>query len=329
MSALLHDKAKTLQEYFLILNEPKKRAEANMLDLSQKILLEFDEFTAELYKIRSKPHHAPGELERIEDLASRISFEILTYQKERPIGLRTRYRSFIREYRTVWREEISLFSYCAFLFCTSCVLGWLVGKTHPEYASAILPQNLVEDIYNHQAWFHSLQKDPILGGIQIAINNIRVSINCFLCSAVLGLGGLLLLCFNGVFFGVVYGFCEYHGFHEEIKSFVVSHGPLELTIIVAASFSGLIFGRVFFQRPWRDFSKRFRREAERSFTVLKGILPWLVLAATFEGLVSPFSYLSTPMKVLFGLVLAVLFWVWTFGPVVTDEEEQRLKEKPL
>ena len=185
---------------------------------------------------------------------------------------------------------------------------------HPEFVSVILPQSLIENILQKKAWFKELENSPLLGGMQIAVNNIGVSIRCFLGGALLGIGGMVLLIFNGVLFGAILGFCASHGFREALTTFVTGHGPLELSIIVAAAFSGFILGAAFYKRPVSLFRFRMAKAAVEARYMLMGILPWLILAASIESFVSPWDLIPFKMKFVLGLTCALAFWLWTFIP---------------
>jgi uncharacterized membrane protein SpoIIM required for sporulation len=172
----------------------------------------------------------------------------------------------------------------------------------------------MEMILEQEKWFDKLAENPVMGALSITINNIKVGLNAFLASALVGIGGLIILCFNGLFIGAIFGYCQANGFHHALGEFVLSHGPLELSIIIAAAFAGLIYGRVFFQRPYRFFGVRLGHEARRGATIIIGTLPWLILAGFFEGFISPFYYFNWQQKLIAGLLLAAIFWFWTFMP---------------
>jgi uncharacterized membrane protein SpoIIM required for sporulation len=178
----------------------------------------------------------------------------------------------------------------------------------------MVPQSLMEDVMDGRPWFARIQENPLLFGAMIGWNNIKVAINCFLGGAILGLGGLLMVCFNGIHLGSIFGFCAAKGFDDELTAFVLSHGVLELSIIVAAGAASLVYGRAFFMRPYREFPRRLSEGARDAGVMALGIIPWLVLAACFEAFVSPFDYLSVPAKLIAGLLLGGLFWGWTFWP---------------
>ena len=142
-----------------------------------------------------------------------------------------------------------------------------------------------------------------------------VCVRCFSAGALLGLGGLIMLIFNGLLFGGVVGLCAAHDFHEPLVRFVLSHGPLELSVIVSSAVASMIYGRVFFMRPWSKFPQRFSAGARDAGVLAVGVTPWLLLAGFFEGFISPSELLSNTARVVLGLSAAVLFWWWNFGGV--------------
>jgi uncharacterized membrane protein SpoIIM required for sporulation len=139
-----------------------------------------------------------------------------------------------------------------------------------------------------------------------------VALNTFAAGALLGLGGLFFLAFNGVFFGAIFGFCALHGFQSSLGSFVLAHGPLELSVIVCASFASMLFGRAFFMRPLSALPRRLWQGARQGSMVLAGSVPWLVVAAVMEAFVSPVPWIPVYLKLGAGIAVAIIFWTWTF-----------------
>jgi uncharacterized membrane protein SpoIIM required for sporulation len=203
------------------------------------------------------------------------------------------------------------------------VVGWKIGSTDHAYAAVLIPQALMEQILDQQKWFAEIQKAPWLYGLGIAKNNIGVAIHCFTLAALAGLGGVYILVLNGLLFGAVFGFCRSNHFDQALLNFVVGHGVLELTIIVAAAFSGFLFGRVFYMRPYRLFHLRMVTAASDAGVLLLGLLPWLLVAAVVEVFVSPWSFLDMPAKIFLGCLAAAAFWLWTWWPLPQARSESR------
>ncbi|RYZ57724.1 MAG: stage II sporulation protein M, partial [Proteobacteria bacterium] len=136
---------------------------------------------------------------------------------------------------------------------------------------------------------------------------------------IFGVVGVLLLIYNGIHFGSLFGYCYLYNFDKELLQFVLSHGPLELSIIVACAFGGMLVGQTLLSWPLKNISKRAPEAGATAMTVLTGILPWLILAAIFEAFISPSESISFTFKIISGLLLAIIFWSWTFWPV-SDEK---------
>jgi uncharacterized membrane protein SpoIIM required for sporulation len=296
--------------------------QGNRFDLLFRFLIQFELLAASLYRLRTDGVNDPLQ-HSTEDLvasASRDLFGLQADPTQRPPEETFSYR-----YRRAWREHFPLFLYTLALFVVAGVVGWKVGMSGYEYASVLIPQPVIENILDHQRWFDEIQKAPLLYGFTIAKNNIGVALRCFTLAALAGLGGVYILVFNGLFFGAVLGFCQANKFDAALLNFVVGHGVLELTIIVAATFSGLIFGRVFYMRPYRFFNTRLAVATRHAATVLLGLCPWLLVAAGLEVFVSPWPFYSSNSKILIGILTASTFWLWTLWPLPQARSDARMQ----
>lgn len=309
----LHDLLRRINQSLKQIGAPKADvAPKARIDQAFTLLRDFDVLTGRLYTLRAATHPSDPTRLLAEDVVSALSQDISFLQADE--SRRSQSEGFLNRYRRVWREEFALFALCLYLFLAAALVGWNIGLTQPEYTLVIIPQALAEQIMEQQPWFESIQENPLLTGLGIAWNNIRVCITCFALSAVFGLGGLAILCFNGLLLGAIMGFCYLQQFNQQLTNFIVSHGILELSVIVASAFAGMLYGRVFCMRPYNLFKFRMRAGAQRAGLVLAGVVPWLCLAACFEAFVSPFNYLSFEAKLAAGLLLAIIFWGWTFAP---------------
>lgn len=301
-----------MREALVSLTDAKPaNAGENRFGLLFRFLIQFELMAKLLYRLRSAGDTSPLRHD-IEALVAGAARDLLGFQAEKKQKVPTDTLTY--RYRQVWRGNFSLFLYTLAMFVVASVVGWNIGSGSYEYAAVLIPQGLIEDILDHHKWFDRIQEAPFLHGVAIAWNNIRVAINCFLLAALAGLGGVYILVFNGLFFGAIVGFCYSNGFHDSLLNFVVGHGVLELTIIVAATFSGFIFGRVFYMRPYRLFRVRITAAARDAGILLLGLLPWLVVAACLEVFVSPWPFLDFQSKIMIGIIAAIAFWLWTFWP---------------
>jgi len=246
--------------------------------------------------------HLATQMQNLAQIAGpRREFEVLTWTEQ---------------YRTVWRRNFGLFLFTMVMFVAATLVGIGIGINHSSYLAAVAGPRIMESILDHEAWFERLRKDPVFGAMGIAANNIKVSITCYMGGALLGLGGWLVLMFNGLMFGMIIGFCFKNDFHIPLMDFVSTHGPLELTVIIASAFASFLVGRTFWRGPYRDFRARLGRASLDSVNIMMGVTPWLILAGLLEGCVSPYPFASPWQKILIGVLAAAAFWLWTFWPTL-------------
>lgn len=291
---------------------------ANRVETAFQVVEQYEQLSGEVYRLRGK---GAGFREG-EEILSELASEILRTARPKK-SESSAYVEFITLYRITWRKHLGLFFFLTSLFLATLLLGWNIGASQPDYAILVIGQGMMETIHDHKPWFESIQDSPLLSGLAIAWNNIRVSIMCFVFGALLGFGSLLLLGYNGLNFGTVLGYCAANHFHEPLMGFVLSHGPLELTIIIASAFAGVLIGRTFYVRPLSKMRERVGEASREAACVCLGVTPWLILAALFEAFVSPFPIFTNSQKILFGVVISALFWIWTFGPIPKRSGESR------
>ncbi len=219
------------------------------------------------------------------------------------------------EYRRVWRENFSLFIFTLALFLISTIIGFAMTLAVPDYSSLFISQAMIENIMDQKAWFERIRLNPLVYGLGIAINNIKVSLFAFSLGAVAGIGGIYIMTINGLMLGSILAFCQIYGFDKALLNFIVGHGPLELTLIVASVFGSFIFGRTFYQRPYDEIGVKMKKNAKDAIYILYGVSIWLCIAAIIEVGVSPWEYLDAKGKVVFGLIASAVFWYWTFKPI--------------
>lgn len=289
-----------------------KHDRKDLLDDAFATIRSYDALASDLYRLRAfLPPSDPLRVQT-EDVVAAASQELIGFQKEKREG--ASYSSLIARYREIWRENFSLFLFTTMLFLASVFVGWHIATSEPDFASVFISQPMMENIAEKKPWFESIQAFPPLHGLLIAWNNIKVGITCFTLAALLGIGGVLILCYNGLLFGAIMGFCYTHAFDDALSTFVIGHGILELTLIVATAFAGFLFGRVFYMRPYRLFGRRMVLAVREAGCVLFGILPWFVLAASIEVFISPWPEIRLSSKLQIGILAAALFWLWTFAP---------------
>ncbi len=178
-------------------------------------------------------------------------------------------------------------------FTIPAVAGFAVLREEPSLAFDFMPPELIaraEAGHEMASLGRGYAETPSpylpLVASSIVANNVQVAFGAFAFGIAAGLGTVLVLAFNGLFFGAVVGMFANYGLAGWLLTFVAGHGVLELTAIFFAGAGGLLLGRAIVapgDMVRRDALVVHGRLAVR-LVGAAGTL--LVLAGTIEGFLS-------------------------------------------
>jgi uncharacterized membrane protein SpoIIM required for sporulation/uncharacterized RDD family membrane protein YckC len=200
----------------------------------------------------------------------------------------------------------------ALLFLIPAAVSFALLRERPDAAQQILPEEMLARAASgaeRQAEGVGYAETPSpylpLVASSIIANNVQVAFGAFAFGITAGIGTVLVLVFNGLFFGAAVGHFANAGVAGWLLTFVAGHGVLELTAIFIAGGAGLLVARALIapgDLARGDALVLAGREATR---LVGAATCLLVLAGTIEGLLSA-SDAPGALKLTVSVATAVL-----------------------
>jgi uncharacterized membrane protein SpoIIM required for sporulation len=188
-------------------------------------------------------------------------------------------------FRRTWRYTFLSFA----VFSLFAVLSFVATKYDPEFSElvGVDPAFREMTIETKTHWWEGLNSQNQVGASAIMTNNIQVTIYTFAFGAFVGLGTLFYLAFNGANIASVLALTYQAGFGNELVTFMVAHGVIELSCIFIAGGAGLLIGSAMIMPGDLTRADALRTRGMEAVRLMIGVALLLIVAGTIEGFVSP------------------------------------------
>lgn len=202
----------------------------------------------------------------------------------------------------------------AALFIVAILFSGAAALSSPGLGMRLLGAERLQALREGRLWTESLltTAPPGAAAAGIATNNMTVALMAWAGGTVAGLGPVYALLVNGALLGGLFGVTYHFGMAGALLGFVLSHGPLELFLVLMSAAAGFYLAEGMVVATDRPRSVTAREHALVSVTVVVGSLPWFILLSAVEAFVSPQTAVPTVVKAGLGLSLLATYVVTAF-----------------
>ncbi|MGB8983140.1 MAG: stage II sporulation protein M [Anaerolineales bacterium] len=251
----------------------------------------------------------------------------LVYRSE-PLALKQLWYFATVGFPRLFRETWIFTLIAALFFVIPGIASGAATYLRPQSATLLLPpgaHRLIGIVENKELWIDIPIEERPYTAMFIMRNNIQVSFLAFASGLSAGLFTLWILFFNGLMIGTLTGLTSFHGIGFELWTFVIGHGVIELTIIFIAGGSGLMLGWAILRPGLMRRRDALSQAARKAVYLLLGAVPWLVVAGTIEGFISPNENIPVLVKWMVGIGSGIILYSYL---LLAGRERKKRKDNP-
>ena len=232
--------------------------------------------------------------------------------RSRSLTSRSVWEFFRADLPRTFRRHLHVFNLAALIFLASAALGGVATLINENAAAIILSPLLMESIHRREMWtehIFNVMPSSVMSTF-IMTNNISVSFTTFAMGLTFGIGTCYLMALNGLMLGCVMALCFQYGMLGPLLEFVTAHGVLEISVIIVAGMAGLLVGGALVNPG--DYTRRdsLAMRGKDGVKLVLGTAPMLVIAGLIEGFVSPQPAVPVAVKMILGLALGIVFYLY-------------------
>jgi len=225
-------------------------------------------------------------------------------------------KDFPRAFRRTWRYTALAFA----VFMIFAAASFVLCYNDPKFADELGLTAARFAAQDNMKWWERLNEANQVGSSQILTNNILVALMAFAYGAFLGLGTLYVLFNNGLQIGGVLGVCYQTNptFANDLVTFMVGHGVIELSCIFIAGGAGILIGYSIINPGDLSRLQSLKKNGLEAVRLAIGCAFLLVIAGIIEGFLSPSAL---PASIKFGTGILTGIAMYSYLLLVGRENE--------
>lgn len=208
----------------------------------------------------------------------------------------------------LYRELLPFIGVAALLLFGPWIGAALIVYLNPDAANNVLDPILIEWIRTGHPWWKSLNEANEVGASAIMTHNLSVAFQAYAGGMLFGFWTVYILLYSGLTFGALFGLLHYYNHAAPMWEFVIGHGVLELSEITMAGGAGLMLGYALLRPGLLSRRDALGIAANKSVRLLLGTAPFLVVAGTIEGMISPSDTIPAIVKYAVGIGSGLLMY---------------------
>ncbi len=224
-------------------------------------------------------------------------------------GVNLIWNFFAKDFPNTFRKHFNYFALATIIFFVFSIIGFLLNYQDPDFANYLGLERVALEVKSDNKWWLSLNEANQIGSSQILTNNILVSFMAFAYGAFLGIGTIYILVMNGLHIGGVLGVCYRinPAFGNDLVSFMVGHGFIELSCIFICGGAGMLIGYSLINPKDLTRTDALKKNGVEAVKLVIGCACLLVIAGIIEGFLSP-SDLPVWIKYTTGILTGIAMY---------------------
>lgn len=217
-------------------------------------------------------------------------------------GVNVIWKFFTEDFPRTFRQNWIYMAVAFGVFAGFAVFGFIATWFNTDFTHFVMLSGITQEITSNHHWWKSLNEANQVGATQILSNNIIVTFRVFAMGAFFGVGAFYDLAFEGARLGSVFAACYKLNppFGNELASFVIGHGVIELSTIFFCGGAGMMIGYAMINPGNLTRAQALKKKGIEAARIVIGCACFLVVAGTIEGFLSP-SNMPAAVKIATGV----------------------------